>query len=507
MKKILLSVFTFLLFVFCLSFYSCKKEPQRGNLLKVIRPTGPTVLGYYPEMGQWDIGASYPAIEWLVTMGPDRVLMPFLAESVKEDPKNLTMTFKLRKGVKFHDGSDLDSSVMEWNFKMLLDGKKVRFGDLIKSIEIVDNYTMTLHLKEYNNQMLFGYGFTPMFSKVAFEKNGKEWCRTHPVGTGPFELEEFKRDVSLKWKKFANYWQKGKPYLDGIEVRFVPDPVTASAIFEAKEADIWFESPVKYQAELLKKGYKRYSSWPALPIIIYLNTAKEGIPTANKKVREAIEYSLNRPVMAKALGFGLYTPLKMVTPDTEWGYDPDYKGRPYDPVMAKKLLAEAGYPNGLKLKLLAPAQGGGRNDVAESIKAYMDQGGFIVDVDAADPGRFYGSLFGTGWDDMILFLSGLDENYLATAETWFGHSPLTNIASFKRPPEFLDLCREASKYTDKADQKKATEKIVRMISDEALMIPLWCEPAAVMYHPWLHSTYGKNGFIHWASYDDWMEKH
>ena len=506
-RKVALAVLVVGISVLCLVSAGFAQTPQRGGILKMMTAWGPQCLGYYPEMGQYDMGAAYPGVEWLVTMGPNRQLVPFLCDKVDIDPKKLTMTFKLKKGIKFHDGSELNADVAVWNFKLDLEAKKIRYGDLIKSIEINDPYTFTLHLAEYNNQMYFGYGFTAMFSKKAYETHGKEWCRLNPVGTGPFKFVEYKRDSHIKWERFPDYWQKGKPYLDGIEQIIVPDPMTASQMFQAKQADMWISASAKDQFELEKKGYKRQSDWPALPYLIYLDTANPNVPTAKLQVREAIEYALDRPAMAKALGFGYYEPLKMVAPQGEWGYDPNFKGRPYDPAMSKKLLAEAGYPNGLKLKLLAMAEGGGKNDRAEAIKAYMDQVGFTVDIDIADPGRFFGSLFGTGFDDMLLFLCGLDDSFLATVETWFGHSPLTNIVSFKRPPDFIALCKQASLYTNKADQKKATEKLVRMISDEALIIPLWKEPVAVMKQNYVHTMYYMRGFIHWASYDDWMEKH
>ena len=109
---------------------------------------------------------------------------------------------------------------------------------------------------------------------------------------------------------------------------------------------------MKYQAELVKKGLKRQEGY-GLPRMIYINNKDPNSKFRNKKLREAIEYALDKPSIAKALGFGYYTPLTMVAPPGEWGYDPTYKGRQYDPEKAKQLLAEAGYPNGLKIKLMA----------------------------------------------------------------------------------------------------------------------------------------------------------
>ena len=507
MKKFLLITFIVIFSTVGLVSNSFGEQPKYGGILTRINPTGARVIGYYPEMGPQDSTEALPVVECLMEMSEKRTMEPFLAERVDIDQNKKTMTFRLRKGIKFHDGSDLNAEVCAWNLQLVKDTKKMQFADQVKSIEVVDDYTVVLHLTQYHNQMRFAYGFTRMFSKAAYEKYGKEWCRTHPVATGAFKFVEWKRDAYLKYEKFDGYWQKGKPYLDGIETRYIPDPVTASAMIQAKEADIWTNPPVKFQYELEKKGFKRYSSWPALPILLYLNTKDPNRPTSKLKVREAIEYAIDKPAMAKAIGFGYYPPLKMVTPETEWGYDSDYPGRPYNPEKARKLLAEAGYPQGVKLKLLALAEVGGRNNTAEAVKAYLDEAGMTVDLDIADPGRFFSSVWGNGWDDLALFFSGLDENYLGTFHAWFGHEPKTSLASFKLPDELSKMSKESITYYTEAEQKAITKKLVRSMMDHALAIPLYNQQVAYIYQPWVHTTYLQTGFIRWKWFDTWMEKH
>ena len=483
------------------------EQPQYGGILKRINPSGARVIGYYPEMGPQDSTEALPVVECLMEMSEQRKMEPFLAERVDIDPNAKTMTFHLRKGVKFHDGSELNAEVCAWNLQLVKDTGKMQFADQVTSIEIADDHTVVLHLTQYQNQMKFAYGFTRMFSKAAFEAHGKEWCRTHPVGTGAFKFADWKRDAYLKYEKFDGYWQKGKPYLDGIETRYIPDPVTASAMMQAGEADVWTNPPVKDQFELEKKGFKRFSSWPALPQLLYLNIKDPNRPTAKLKVREAIEYAIDKPALAKAIGFGYYDPMKLVANQNEWGYDPDYPGRPYNPEKARQLLAEAGYPDGLTLQLLAMAQAGGRNTTAEAVKSYLEEAGFTIKLDIADPGRFFASVWGNGWDDIAYFFTGADENFLGTFEAWFGHDPKTNLASYAPPPELAAMSKEAITYFDEADQKAITKKMVRYIADHALIIPLYNQPAAYMYNPWVHTTYLQTGFIRWKWFDTWMEKH
>jgi peptide/nickel transport system substrate-binding protein len=507
MKKLAIGILAFAFLILGIvadSTAQQNKTPQKGGILKMIAATSPQVLGYFPEMGPNDGVASYPAIEWIMEFSTKRELVPFLAESVKVDEKKLTITYKLRKGIKFHDGSELTSDVVLWNIKNSQDCKRMPYADKITKIDVVDKYTYVFHLSEYHNQMLFAYN-VPAHSKQAFETKGKEWVRLHPVGTGPFKLVEFKRDSHCKWERNKEYWQKGYPLLDGIEVRYIPDPVTASSLMQAKEADIWIGASVKDQADLSKKGFIRQTGWSGAPSMLYMNIVNPKAPTSNIKIREAIEYAIDRPAMAKALGFGLYEPLKMTAPQSEWGFDPAFKGRPYDPDKAKKLLTEAGY-NGTKMKILALSEGAGRNSVAETIKQYLDQVGINVEVDIADPGRFYGSLWANGWDDMALFLTGLDYNYLATFQAWFGHQPRGKLASYEPTPEMVTASKQSIKYMKVADQKEAARKLTRMISDEALVIPLVYSPSAVIAQPWAHTTFYLNGVMRWTCFADWLEK-
>ena len=489
-----------------------QKTPVRGGILREIWTQGPRVFSYLPEMGPGDEQAILPASEKLMEYNEDHQLVTFLAQSVDVAKDGKSITFKLKKGIKFTDGSDLNAEAVAWNYQLNIDAKRLQYRDKITKIEIVDPYTLKFHITDFNNQLLHSYGWVPIFSKAAWDKAGggnadksKEWARANIVCTGPFKLAEYKRDNELKWVRNENYWQKGKPYLDGITVRIIPEAVTASAMMQAKEADMWVQPPVKDQADLEKRGFVRQSGY-GLPRMIYLNTKDPNSKFTNLKVREAVEYALDKPAIAKALGFGYYTPLTMVAPPGEWGYDPDYKGRPYDPAKAKQLLAEAGFPNGLKVKLTAMAVSTWPDEVA-AVKRYLDDVGMTVDPDMADPGRFFSSLWLQGWQDMILFLTGMDPNYLITFHRQFGPEPMANYASFKRPPELLDLAEKSLHMKTEAEQKAITKQLVRMMADEALVIPLYRVPNAYIIQPYVHTTFFKEQMVARRTYDEWMEKH
>ena len=128
---------------------------------------------------------------------------PGLAERVEEDMKNLKITWYIRKGVKFHDGTEMDAEVVRWNFQQILDAKALPHTELLKEMKVVDKYTLVMELNEYSNKLVPDWGFWPVItSKAAWDKasggdleKGKEWARSNIVGTGPFTLKEWKRDV------------------------------------------------------------------------------------------------------------------------------------------------------------------------------------------------------------------------------------------------------------------------------------------------------------------------
>lgn len=484
-------------------------QPVKGGTLKMINIYGPQVLGYNPMMGPTDDSGVFPAVERIMDYTTDRTFKPFLAKSVVEDQDKLTVTISLNQGIKFSDGTELTADVAQWNYQLLKDNKKLQYGDKVKSIEVKDKYTLILHLSEWNNLMIIGVGWVPMYSKEAFEKNGgKEWALTHVVSTGPYKLETFNRDVSISWVRNEDYWQKdkGMPYLDRIEVKFIPDATTARAMMEAGEADIWINAPAKDKADLKNKGFVVQGGWAGSQYSLMPNTETPNSKWNDIRLRQAVEYAVDRPAIAKAIGYGLYEPLTQVTPSGEWGSDPNYANRNYDPAKAKQLLAEAGYPNGLKITMVAQAATGGRNIEAEAIKGYLDAVGIQTNIDIADPGRYSAAKAKNGWEDLLLGFSTNQSNYLVSGSNWWGPNPRTKLVSVKCTPQLASLFNNALKVRTEAEQKAATEKIVKEITDEVMVIPVYHYPASIIIKPYVHTTYPKTSLSKWDFSTTWMDK-
>ena len=342
---------------------SAVQQPEYGGTLKCVTNYSPAVLSYMPEMSVFDYWTIFPAVEKLMDASDDRSvgngLEPVLAEQVEDDIANKRFVIHLRPGIHFSDGSVLNSDAVIWNYEKVLSWGGPQYRNSWKGIEKIDELTFEIDYTEYSNQLIQSWATIPIFSQAAWEKaaggdeaKGKEWARANIVGTGPFVLKEFKRDDHLTWVKNLDYWQKGKPYLDEISVRIIPDPTTAQTLMLSGERNFWVGPPVKNQIDLEKQGLVNLKGWMGFPQSLFPNTADPKSRWNDLRLRSALEYALDKPAIAKALGQGFYKAMRTLAPEGEWGYDPAYHAREYDPVKARALLAEAGYSNGLDAKLL-----------------------------------------------------------------------------------------------------------------------------------------------------------
>ena len=184
-------------------------------------------------------------------------------------------------------------------------------------MDIVDDYTIRINVDKYQNNFLnflassYGGG---MVSPTAFEKKGKEWARWNPVGTGPFKFVSFERGSKLTFAKWDGYWQKGKPYLDGIEFLFIRDPMTQQAAMRASGSEKVHVLCVTSgeQAAMMKAQGFEVLTMPIGPISLMPDSNNADSPLSKKKVREAISYAINRDAIVKARGFGFWSPANQI---------------------------------------------------------------------------------------------------------------------------------------------------------------------------------------------------
>jgi len=453
------------------------KTPKYGGTFRFIAGGGPGAPFGTPWL---TVGGSTASMQ-LCLETPfkeliDGSLVPSLAESYTVDTSadKPSITFKLKKGIKFHDGTDFNAAAMKWNLDKVsaLGSTQIANTTNWKSSEVVDDYTIRINLKSWQNTALnmFANAVSYVISPAAFQKNGVEWTNWNMVGTGAFVQTDFQRDVSMTVVRNPSYWQQGKPYLDKIQTIYVPDAMTAEVLFKTGGGEVIQCASDKMADNLKRAGFK-IISYPGVAYIMYPDSKNADSPWSNLKFRMAAEYAIDKEAIANAFGYGTWTPSYQYPPPTSPAFNPALAPRKYDAAKAKQLLAEAGFPNGVKTTIhVSPS--GANQDIALAIQAEWAKVGIQAALQNPQAGAW--SLLQRGtWSNGCLFgpgatstnpLSGF--NYYTTTGTMF--------LSVKRPDGF-DALYQAALGAPKLDPALA-QKCGAAMYNEVTIIPLFVAP-------------------------------
>jgi peptide/nickel transport system substrate-binding protein len=270
------------------------------------------------------------------------------------------ITFKLRSGIKFTDGTAFDAAAVKFNIDRNLDPatKSAAFAQMstIDSVQVVDPTTVVFKLKEPNAALLTNLGDRggAIISPTAAQKFGKDYGR-NPVGTGPFVLKEWVQSDHLTVSKNPNYWAKDSagttyPYLDSVRWNVVPDPTVALANLDAGTVDVYVLSPSavdnisknsKYQVTSVKGG-----GWSG----VYVNQALA--PLDDVHFRRALGRSIDKAAILQAVFFGKGVLGIGPLGASSWAFNTSLKGLDFDLTAAKQELAQSKNPNGAKVEII-----------------------------------------------------------------------------------------------------------------------------------------------------------
>jgi len=403
-----------------------------------------------------------------------------------------SVTFNLRQGVKFHDGSDFNADVAKFNFDAMLAAKKGNTTNW-DSTQVVDNYTIKINYKKWTSWVLNDFTYSGglfIVSKASYDKNGIDWTKTHMIGTGPFKQVSWEQDVAVKFEKYTDYWQKGKPYLDKLEALCVIDPMTMQASMLAGEADILNSEADKKVVDMKNKGLQAISR-PVGVINIFPDSANSTSPLANQQNREAIEYAIDKDTLSKTLQAGFFTPAYQMAPPTIAAFNPAIVGRKYDPAKAKQLLAQAGNPSGFKFTII-PCPVVMFNDTAVAIQADLAKVGIQGDVQMITDAKFFDYVMGT-WSNtgVLAAVSSCIPNWAQALSGFFNpdgpvYKPMLRSDAFK-------AAFSAAAYSPTYDIAK-TQALLKEMYDEEMVIPLFnCSEA------WVYQSYVKDAWTVWPA--------
>ncbi len=314
-----------------------------------------------------------PLIAWEsnVASRPGK-LIPGLATAWAVDPKdNKTWTFTLRKGVKFHDGSDFKADAVVWNLDKVLNDKSPQFDakqsaqvrpriPSVASYRKVDDYTVQITTKEVDALFPYQLPWFLVSSPAQWDKLGKDWGKvaSQPSGTGPFKLDKLVPRERAELVKNAAYWDKNRiPKTDRIVLMPIPDAVTRANALLNGQVDIIETPPPDVLPQLKASGFKVVQNvtphvWP------YHFSTQPGSPWADIRVRKAANLAIDRSAIVKLMG-GLASPAQGQLDSTSpWFGKPTFK-LTYDLPAARALMSQAGYgpTRPLKAKVII-AQGG-----------------------------------------------------------------------------------------------------------------------------------------------------
>jgi peptide/nickel transport system substrate-binding protein len=451
-----------------------------GGVLKEVLTVGPATPIGYPSEGAPDATAdSVPAVESLLRVRNGGLVEPLLATGWEIAPDGKSITLSLRQGVKFHDGSNFNAWAVKWNLEKQIEAKKATDWT---SVDMINDSTVRVNITSYKNTILtgLGSGTAMIISPTAVEKNGLDWARWHPIGTGPFKFVEYERDSRLVYEKNDDYWQEGLPYLDGIEFIVIADETVRKIAFQKGDIHTLRASGLTAQ-ELKNMGFD-YVTRAGGTFILIPDSGNAESPFADRRVRLAISHAIDRESLAQALGYGFSSPAYQVFPGFIETAIPNLDKHEFNQDLAKQLLAEAGYPNGLKTTIHAFIRVVPK-DYVTAIANMLGEVGITVEPDFPEAGKYSEYRFG-GWSDSIMAHAlGAMENMNSSFSFYFGG---VQFPSVKKPDGWQEAFDTAS-LSETVDPVK-TQALVKLMHDDVMVIPYLEETAVAFIQKGVHDS-------------------
>jgi len=456
-------------------------EPDKyGGILKEVLTVGPaTPIGYMPEAAPDAQADARPAVESLVRVRNGGVVEPLLATAWEIAPDGKSVTLTLRKGVKFHDGTDFNAAAVKWNLDKQIEAEKARDWE---SVDVIDDYTVRINITGYNNTILtgLGAGAAMIISPAAVEKNGLDWARWHPVGTGPFKFVEYERDARLVYEKNENYWQEGLPYLDGMEFVVIADETVRSIAFQKGDIHSLRSSGLTAQ-ELMNMGFD-YVTRSGGTFLLIPDSINAESPFADRRVRLAVSHAIDREALVKALGYGFSRPAYQVYPGFIETAIPNLDKHEFDQDLARQLLAEAGYPDGFETTIHAFIRVVPK-DYISAIAHMLGEVGIEVTPDFPEAGKYSEYRFG-GWSNaMMAHAMASMENMNSGFSFYFGGVQFPSV----QKPDGWQEAFDAALSSVEVDPVK-TQALVKLMHDDVMVIPYMEETAVAFLQKGVHDT-------------------
>jgi peptide/nickel transport system substrate-binding protein len=488
----------FLLVVAALGAFASTKvggaaTPKRGGSITIARIEDSQSFDKTTVFQNESIWLAEQIMEPLYTVTPDgKSVKPWLATSYKASNGGKTYTFTLRKGVKFSNGKPMTSADVKFS---LDDARKQSKGwgyldAAIKNITAPTPDTVVVNLK---------YKWAPFLADIALFANGiipKNWngepraqFYKHPIGTGPFMWDKRVVGQSVTFKRNPNYWQKGKPYLDSVTWTFVTDQNTRELQLRGGQIQIDEFPPFNSIAKLQHTPGVTMSLFPSTRTD-YLDMNEKYPPLADRHVRRAISYAIDRKAIIKSVLFGHGTPANSFLPPQVPFYDPESPGLQYDMAKAKAEMAKSKYPKGFKVTQLVGAGEQVENAMGQILQASLKQLGIDVTFRTEDTSTEFNDVekqkYQLAFSYWTMDIADPDELVTFSVDPAGGaHSFYTDYHN----PTVIKLSHEAQRETNVAKRAKLYDKIQQLAANDAFQGFLYYSPFRYAYSSKVHGFF------------------
>jgi peptide/nickel transport system substrate-binding protein len=415
----------------------------------------------------------YNVQECLVKVDRTGKIVPWLAERWHTSD-NRNYTFFLRKGVRFHNGRELKAADIKFVLQRAMNPETKHpypgYYEAISDIIVKDDYTVTITLKSLNANFLLNLARQ---GSVIYPREAVDTLKSAPIGTGPFRFEEWVRGDKIVLVRNKDYYVPGLPKVDRVTFRFIADPNAVLAALKAGDVDasLFGLGPEHVQDVQKDARFQVIVGDTTNDVVLAMNNARK--PYTDVRVRRAMTYGINKPDVLKGAMFGMGKILGSNVDPLNPYYIDVSKDMPYDPGKAKKLLAEAGYPNGFDTVLKVAPQYYYTVRSGEVIAENLKKVGVNVKIEQIEWGQWLSRVFCRP--------PCTDPDYDLTI---IGHAESWDIANYANPKyyfrydsaKFQDLFKSSEVTLDDKARRDLYAKMQHMLVEDAPVVWLYMHP-------------------------------
>jgi len=475
-------------------------QPKKGGTIVEALGTEPTNLNPFKAARQPESTVLGLIFESLFVINDKLETEPLLVDSWKVSEDQLTWTFTLKKGIKFHDGTPLNAEAVKFSLERHKEGTRGKLLKNVKEIKFVDEYTVVLMLEKPYPLLLtkLANHWVGIVSPTAVKKGGEEWGSKVIVGTGPLKFKKWITGDRIILERNEDYnhapsfvSNKGPAYVDGWIIRFIPEPTTLLAELMEGNVDISdyvTERDVPRVKENPKTDLVMAKSTSA--IYLAINCSSKNEPYNDVRVRQALAHAINQKAVIKAamagVGAPLYTP---ISPSVKgfWKGSEEIgeKNTRYDPERAKRLLEEAGWKdtdgdgvrekNGQELELVFMAFTIARyKRVAEVATPMLKEAGFKVKLLILEAGDLYERVLAQKHDLLSTGMVGSQGNAIDDMVLMLHSQSLGSITQWSHysNPEMDRLLNLARYSPNTQEREQALINAQKIAAEDTVVVPI-----------------------------------